>query len=74
MLAQHDEHSARNRLALIEFLKQRIRRRTTGTTFRSEQFDENGMSLRARSIRRGRIAVATCHPTNHEPKNANAND
>ena len=74
MFAEHDQLPAWHGLGGIHVEKKLVGGWAAGTTFRGEQFDENGMSLRARRVRRGRIAVATCHPTNHESKNANAND
>ena len=50
VFAEDDQLRVRNGLCSIQFLEKGIRRRTAGTTFRSEKLDENGVTTRVRSF------------------------
>src|SRR5277367_4327739 len=55
MLAEDNQLCSRNRLEGIPFLEKDIGRRTAGAALRSKQLDEDGMKIRARSLRRRRL-------------------
>ncbi len=47
MFAEDDQWSAGNGLEVIQFLKEGVGGRATGTAFRGEEFYENGMRIRS---------------------------
>ena len=50
VFAEHDELRTTNRRGSVHPFEEGVRRRTTGTAFRREQLNENGMKIRARSL------------------------
>ncbi len=59
MLAEHDQLGASHGLGAIQFLQQRIGRRTTGATLGGEQFHQN----RGRAFLTRRIARSYKQPS-----------